>query len=74
MQSYGVYSQNKKVLAEPKGLFFGTAVSLSYAIGSGTVAGAVVGPSANGDVELRANPADVLAHEFTLHIASTLSE
>lgn len=72
--SYGVYARNDRVLEEPRSLSFGTTVAFSYALGVGSIAGALVGPGMGGSVQLDPHFSDVVAHEFTLHIASTLSE
>ncbi len=74
VNSYGVYARNRRVLEEPRSLVFGTTVAFSYALGLGWIAGALVGPGADGNVQLQPNLSDVVAHEFTLHIATTLSE
>lgn len=73
MSSYGVYSKGKRQVAPPRALLFGTTISLSYGLGLGTIAGALVGPGMDG-VDLRAHTSEVVAHEFSLHIASTLAE
>ena len=71
---YGVYSRGNDVLEEAQSLVFGTTVALSYSFGTGTIAGALVGPSARGGIEVAAQPANVFAHEFVLHIATAISE
>ena len=74
LRSYGVYSKGRHTLSEPKILLFGTTLSLSYAVGVGKVAGARVGPTSDGGIVLQQNVVDVLAHEITLHIGSTIAE
>lgn len=71
---YGVYSRGKDVLDEGQTLVFGTTVAVSYSLGVGTIAGALVGPSESGGIEVAAQPTNVLAHEFLLHIATAISE
>jgi hypothetical protein len=73
-RAYGIVSKGGRMLEEPRALVFGTTVALSYALGLGSIAGARVGPAADGGVELQDNVVDVVAHEITLHIGSTLSE
>jgi hypothetical protein len=74
LRSYGVYSKGRHTFEEPKMLLFGTTVSLSYALGVGKIAGARVGPTSDGGIAFQKNVVDVLAHEITLHIGSTLAE
>lgn len=71
---YGVYAKGGRVLDAPKQLAFGTTLALSYALGLGTIAGALVGPGSEGEIRVSSNPAAVVAHEISLHIATTLSE
>jgi len=71
---YGIYSRGKGVLDEAQPLTFGTTLAFSYALGIGTIAGALVGPSSSGGIEVAAQPANVNAHEFLLHIATTIAE
>lgn len=71
---YGVYAKRGQVLEQPKQLAFGTTLALSYALGVGTVAGALIGPEATGGIQVSSNPAAVVAHELSLHIATSLSE
>lgn len=73
-RTFGVVSRNGKMFEEPRLMLFGTTVALSYAIGLGEMGGAVVGPSPGGGIMLEENVVDVVAHEFTLHIGSTLAE
>ncbi len=71
---YGVYSRDGAFLEQPQALVFGTTLALSYALGVGSIAGALVGPSEFGGLQVAAQPASVFAHEFLLHIATTISE
>lgn len=74
LRSYGVFSKGRHTLEEPRMLLFGTTVALSYAVGVGKIAGALVGPASDGGIVLQQNVVDVLAHEITLHIGSSVSE
>lgn len=74
LRSYGVYGKGRQVFEEPKVLLFGTTLALSYAVGVGKIAGARVGPTSDGGIVFQKNVVDVLAHEITLHIGSTLEE
>lgn len=74
LRSYGVYGKGRQVFEEPKMLLFGTTLALSYAVGVGKIAGARVGPTSDGGISFQQNVVDVLAHEITLHIGSTLEE
>lgn len=71
---YGVFSRGDELLEDPEPMIFGTTLAFSYALGLGTIAGAMVGPSTNGGIEVAARPAAVTAHEFLLHIATTIAE
>jgi hypothetical protein len=71
---YGVVSKGRRAFEEPRYLTFGTTIALSYALGIGKIGGARVGPSDDGRINIQENVVDVLAHEITLHIASTLGE
>ena len=71
---YGIFSRGSQQLEEPSALEFGTTLALSYALGIGTIAGAVVGPEPGGGIHLSAKPAKVTAHEFVLHIATAVAE
>ncbi len=71
---YGIYSRGGAFLDDAQPLVFGTTLALSYALGVGTIAGALIGPGTDGGIELQAQPADVFAHEFLLHIATTIAE
>ncbi len=74
MRSYGVVSKGRQAFDEPRTLLFGTTLALSYAIGVGKIAGARVGPTSDGDIVFQRNIVDVLAHEITFHIGSTIAE
>jgi hypothetical protein len=71
---YGIFSRGREQLEEPRALEFGTTLALSYALGLGTIAGAVVGPAPGGGIEVAAKPAQVTAHEFVLHVATAIAE
>jgi len=73
-RSFGVFSQGTERLEEPKILLFGTTVALNYAIGIGEIAGARVGPDPAGGILFDKILSSVVAHEFTLHIGSSISE
>lgn len=74
LRSYGVYSKGRRTFEKPKMLLFGTTLSLSYAVGLGKIAGARVGPTSDGGIVFQQNVVDVLAHEITLHIGSSVAE
>lgn len=74
VRTFGVVSKSGRMLEEPRALIFGTTVALSYALGIGEIAGARVGPSPDGGILFERNVVDVVAHEITLHIGSTLGE
>jgi hypothetical protein len=73
-RTFGVVSKNGQMLAAPRTMVFGTTVALSYALGLGEIGGAIVGPTPGGGILLEENIVDVVAHEITLHIGSTLAE
>lgn len=74
LRPYGIYSKGRKVFEEPRMLLFGTTLALSYAVGVGNIVGARVGPTSDGGIVFQQNVVDVLAHEITLHIGSTVGE
>jgi hypothetical protein len=74
LNPYGVYARDGVVLDEPTSLIFGTSVAFSYAIGVGSLASAEVGPAPGGGLLMTPITADVVAHELSLHISSTISE
>lgn len=71
---YGVYAKNDVPYAQPKGLLFGTTFALSYAVGTGTVMQAQVAQTDTGSVNRMNVPQNVVAHEFTLHVGTTVME
>lgn len=72
--SYGVYAKNDELYERPKVLRFGTTISLSYALGVGSIVQAQIGPGPNDRVVLDTVLEDVVAHELTLHIGTTVME
>lgn len=74
LNPYGVYARDGEVLDEPTSLIFGTSVAFSYALGVGSLASAEVGPAPGGGILMTPITSDVVAHEFSLHISSTISE
>ena len=73
-RTFGIFSKNSEALEEPSSLFFGTTISFSYALGLGEIAGAIVGPGPDGGVLLEEDLSPAIAHELTVHIASTFGE
>lgn len=74
LSAYGVYAIDGVVLEEPHSLIFGTSLAFSYGIGVGQLASAEVGPVAGGQIEINPILSRVVAHEFSLHISSTIAE
>ncbi len=72
--SHGIYSKNGRTLEAPESIVFGTTLALSYALGVGELTSAEVGLAPAGGVELTPITANVTAHEFTLHISSSIGE
>lgn len=74
LNPYGVYSRDGVTMDEPTSLIFGTSVAFSYAVGVGDLVSAEVGPDPAGGLLTTSITSDVVAHEFSLHISSTISE
>lgn len=73
-KKYGIIEKEGEKFAEPQPLIFGTTVALSYAFGIGELASGQVGPDPAGGIVITPLSTEVTAHEFTLHISSTISE
>lgn len=73
-QPYTVSARGSKRLDPPGVMIFGTTIGVSYALGLGDIVRAQVGTSADSAVFFQEVPSRVVAHEFTLHIASALME
>ncbi len=72
--TYGIYAKNGEIYDRTKALRFSTTISLSYALGLGSVVQAQLGPDQQGGIGLETVPQDVVAHEITLHIGTTVME
>lgn len=71
---YKVVDRGGKKLDPPGGLIFGTTVGLSYAYGIGDIVRAQVGSDPETGLGIEEVSTEVIAHEFTIHLGSTLSE
>lgn len=71
---FGIHSKNGKPFEHAKPLVFATSIALSYALGVGTIVRAEVDAPPGGGVSLNPLPADVFAHEFTLHLGTNVME
>jgi hypothetical protein len=71
---YKVISRGAEDLKEPHGLLFQTTVALSYALGVGTIVSAEVAAGPGGLLTYRDVPANIVAHEISVHLASTIAE
>jgi len=71
---YGVYAKDGVPYAKPKGLKYSTTFAFSYALGTGSIMQAQVAATPEGGVIRQNVPQDVIAHEFTLHVAQTVME
>jgi hypothetical protein len=59
---------------EPETLVFGTTLALSYAVGVGDVVRTEFGNDPSTPFSIREVPTSVVAHEFRLHLSSSLME
>lgn len=71
---YLVSAKGSTTLEKPAELVFGTSVALSYALGVGTVMSGLARYDAMNGLSLENLRSDVVAHEITLHIGSTLAD
>lgn len=71
---YQVLSRGSDVFKEPQGLLFQTTISLSYALGLGTIVSAEVNSSETSPISYQDVPARIVAHEISVHLGSTVAE
>jgi long-subunit fatty acid transport protein len=71
---YGVYAKDGVPYDKPKGLKYATTFAFSYALGAGSIMQAQVATTPEGGVTRQNVPQNVIAHEFTLHVAQTVME
>lgn len=71
---YKVISSGAEEFKEPRGLFFQTTISLSYALGLGTIVSAQLDTSESAPLAYRDVPSSIIAHEISVHLGTTVAE
>lgn len=71
---YKIVARGSDEFKQPRGLLFQTTVSLSYALGLGTIVSAELDTSEGVGLAYSDVPAGIVAHEISVHLGTTVAE